>query len=61
MCWVALDRAIALAPALGATDRVGGWELIRAQIRTAILTQGWNPDAGAFTQTFGDRIWTRPR
>jgi alpha,alpha-trehalase len=40
MCWVALDRAIALAPVLGATDRVGDWGRIRSQIRTAILTQG---------------------
>ncbi|MEV5710488.1 glycoside hydrolase family 15 protein [Actinoallomurus sp. NPDC052274] len=54
MCWVALDRAIALAPALGATDRVSGWERIRSQIRTAILTDGWNADVGAFTQAFGD-------
>ncbi|MCO6008207.1 glycoside hydrolase family 15 protein [Actinoallomurus purpureus] len=54
MCWVALDRAIAMAPALHATDRVGEWERIRARIRTAILTDGWNPHAGAFTQAFGE-------
>jgi alpha,alpha-trehalase len=54
MCWVALDRAIALASVLGAADRVGDWEQTRAQIRAAILTQGWNPDVGAFTQAFGD-------
>jgi GH15 family glucan-1,4-alpha-glucosidase len=53
MCWVALDRAIALAPALEAGDRVAGWKHTREQIRTAILTEGWNPEAGAFTQAFG--------
>ncbi|MFD1930975.1 glycoside hydrolase family 15 protein [Nonomuraea mangrovi] len=52
MCWVALDRAISLASVLGAADRVAGWERTRAQIRAAILTQGWNERAGAFTQTF---------
>src|SRR4051812_19410573 len=29
MCWVALDRAIALAEVLGASDRVAGWTAIR--------------------------------
>jgi GH15 family glucan-1,4-alpha-glucosidase len=53
MCWVALDRAIALAPALGATGRVNDWKNTRAQIRAAILTQGWNPQLGAFVQAFG--------
>ncbi|GLX01122.1 glycoside hydrolase family 15 protein [Microtetraspora sp. NBRC 16547] len=50
MCWVALDRAVALAPLLGATDRVPSWEDARERIRAAILTRGWNEDAGAFTQ-----------
>lgn len=52
MCWVAVDRAIALADALNATDRVGRWERTRAQIAEAIHTDGWNQDAGAFTQAF---------
>jgi GH15 family glucan-1,4-alpha-glucosidase len=54
MCWVALDRAIALAPLLGATGRVDDWKHTRTQIRDAILTQGWNRRIGAFTQAFGD-------
>ncbi|MCZ1006910.1 glycoside hydrolase family 15 protein [Streptomyces lydicus] len=53
MCWVALDRAIAMAPALGATDRTATWRVSRAHIRTAIEEQGWSEQAGAFTQTFG--------
>ena len=53
MCWVALDRAIALAPQLGATDRVGRWAAARDEIRAAILAHGWNEKAGAFTQAFG--------
>ncbi|GAA4620164.1 glycoside hydrolase family 15 protein [Actinoallomurus vinaceus] len=53
MCWVALDRAIALAPVLGATALVDDWGRTRAQIRDAILTEGWNPRTGTFTQAFG--------
>jgi alpha,alpha-trehalase len=53
MCWVALERAIALADHLGATDRVAGWAATRDQIRTAILERGWSERAGAFTQAFG--------
>jgi alpha,alpha-trehalase len=53
MCWVALDRAIALAPQLGAAERVTGWTSTRDEIRAAILEHGWNEQAGAFTQAFG--------
>ncbi len=53
MCWVALDRAIALAGHLGAEDRVTAWAAARAEIRTAILEHGWNDQAQAFTQAFG--------
>jgi GH15 family glucan-1,4-alpha-glucosidase len=53
MCWVALDRAIALAPQLGAEDRAQGWAAARAEIRAAILDRGWSEKAGAFAQAFG--------
>jgi GH15 family glucan-1,4-alpha-glucosidase len=53
MCWVAMDRAIALASHLGAEDRVADWGAARDEIRTAILTRGWDERAGAFTQAFG--------
>jgi GH15 family glucan-1,4-alpha-glucosidase len=53
MCWVAVDRAIALASRLGAEDRVADWGTARDEIRAAILTDGWNERAGAFTQAFG--------
>jgi alpha,alpha-trehalase len=53
MCWVAVDCAIALASHLGAEDRVADWGTARDEIRTAILTRGWNERAGAFTQAFG--------
>ncbi len=53
MCWVALDRAIALAPQLGAGDQAAGWAAARDEIRAAILEHGWSEKAGAFTQAFG--------
>jgi GH15 family glucan-1,4-alpha-glucosidase len=53
MCWVALDRAIALAGPLAAGDRVEGWTATREAIRTAICERGWSERAGAYTQAFG--------
>ncbi len=52
MCWVALDRAIAMAPALQADERVPHWQYERGRIRQAIEERGWNPRLGAFTQAF---------
>ncbi|MFJ2722968.1 glycoside hydrolase family 15 protein [Streptomyces sp. NPDC087437] len=52
MCWVALDRAIAMAPALQAGERLPHWQHERDQIRQAIEQRGWNPSLGAFTQAF---------
>jgi alpha,alpha-trehalase len=54
MCWVALDRAVRLAPAIGADGgSVARWQAGREEIRHAILEEGWSERAGAFTQTFG--------
>jgi GH15 family glucan-1,4-alpha-glucosidase len=53
MCWVALDAAIELAGQLGASDRLPAWSEARAQIKEAILNQGWSENAQAFTQAFG--------
>jgi alpha,alpha-trehalase len=53
MCWVAFDRACRLASRLGADERVEGWQAEAADIREAILAEGWNADIGAFTQSFG--------
>jgi GH15 family glucan-1,4-alpha-glucosidase len=52
MCWVALDRAVALAGRLGAEDRVAAWGKVRDQIRAAIETRGWSERAQAFAQSF---------
>lgn len=56
MCWVAVDRALALADELGAADRVGHWTRARDEIRTAIEQQGWSDKAGAYAQAFGSDV-----
>jgi GH15 family glucan-1,4-alpha-glucosidase len=53
MCWVALDRAVALADRLDAADRVDEWAKTRDQIRETVLRDGWSDEAGAFTQYLG--------
>ncbi|WP_235780094.1 glycoside hydrolase family 15 protein [Sinomonas notoginsengisoli] len=53
MCWVAVDRAIALAEVLEAQDRVERWSRARSEIASAIREKGWNEKAGAYTQAFG--------
>jgi GH15 family glucan-1,4-alpha-glucosidase len=53
MCWVALDRGVALADRIDAADRVERWKATREEIAAAILDRGWNEEVGAFTQSFG--------
>ena len=53
MCWVALDRAIDLAPRLGGRANVETWKSARQEIREAILERGWSEEAGAYTGAFG--------
>jgi GH15 family glucan-1,4-alpha-glucosidase len=54
MCWVALDRAIRMAPTIGAgAEKVEAWRRERETIREAILREGWSEEAGAFVQSFG--------
>ncbi len=53
MCWVALDRGIALADELNAQARVQEWTTTLDEISAAILERGWSDTAQAFTQSFG--------
>jgi GH15 family glucan-1,4-alpha-glucosidase len=52
LCWVALDRAIALGPQLGEFANVEHWEAERDQIRAAVLTRGWSQARQAYAQSF---------
>ena len=53
MCWVALDRAIRLAPLLGDGVHLERWEEARERVRDAVLAKGWSERAGAYTGAFG--------
>jgi GH15 family glucan-1,4-alpha-glucosidase len=54
LCWVALDRAIKLAEKSHAEADIQEWKSSREEIRSAILTEGYNQEVGAFTQAFGE-------
>jgi GH15 family glucan-1,4-alpha-glucosidase len=53
LCWVALDRAVKLAPQLGEYAKAGEWAAERDRIREAILERGWSEKRQAFAQSFG--------
>jgi GH15 family glucan-1,4-alpha-glucosidase len=59
MAWVALDRAVRLIEEfdVGARQRLATrlqrWRAVREEIRDDILTNGFNPRVGAFTQSYG--------
>ncbi|MDP9354460.1 MAG: glycoside hydrolase family 15 protein [Chloroflexota bacterium] len=52
LCWVALDRAVKLAPYLGDQARVEAWITERDRIREAIVARGWSERLGAYAQAF---------
>ncbi len=52
LCWVALERAIELAPRLGEHANVEHWVAERDAIREAILTRGWSESRHAYAQSF---------
>jgi GH15 family glucan-1,4-alpha-glucosidase len=52
LCWVALDRAVALGPQLGEHADLEHWTAERDQIREAILTRGWSETRQAYAQSF---------
>ena len=53
LCWVALDRAVRLAKKRGIN--IKKWTKVREEIRRAILSEGYNDEVGAFTQSFGEK------
>jgi len=53
MCWVALDRGVAMAEQLGAAARVEAWTETREEIRAVILERGWSERADAYAQYLG--------
>jgi alpha,alpha-trehalase len=53
LCWVALDRAVKLAPSLGShAVNATAWARERDAIRAAILERGWSEARQAHAQSF---------
>lgn len=51
--WVALTRASELARQLGSNGDIEAWRREANVIREEILDKAWNPEIGAFTQSYG--------
>lgn len=53
MCWVTVDRALRIAERF---DRQlpGAWRQLREEIKSDILTHGYNEEVGAFTVAYGE-------
>ena len=52
MCWVALDRGIRLADKRGFPGNRARWMTERDRIYTEVMHRGWNPQIGAFVQSY---------
>jgi GH15 family glucan-1,4-alpha-glucosidase len=52
-CWVALDRAVALADRLGDGADHRRWAAEREAIAARVLRDGWSEERGAFCGAFG--------
>jgi GH15 family glucan-1,4-alpha-glucosidase len=53
MCWVAIERTIRMARQRGLPGDVAAWSKVRDEIYDRIMTECWNDELGAFTQTEG--------
>jgi GH15 family glucan-1,4-alpha-glucosidase len=57
MCWVALDRGVRLAGALGEHAEPERWARVRDEVRDTVLAEAWREGRGAFAGTLdGDRL-----
>ena len=57
MCWAACDRLAKITAHHGASERSDMWRRRADTVREAILERAWNPDLGAFADSFeGDGL-----
>ncbi|WP_309221860.1 glycoside hydrolase family 15 protein [Halorussus sp. MSC15.2] len=54
MCWVALDRGIAMAEENGFDAPTDRWSDVRDRIKSTTLEKGYDEENGYFLQAFGD-------
>jgi len=55
LCWVALDRAIKSARALGLSADLDLWRAVRAEIKEEVLRKGFDASRGTFVQAYGSK------
>ncbi|MHB1950012.1 MAG: glycoside hydrolase family 15 protein [Acidiferrobacteraceae bacterium] len=55
MAWVAADRSIKTIEHFGAEGPLDRWRHLRDLIHQDVCRQGYNPERGAFVQTYGSR------
>ncbi len=55
MAWVALDRAIRGVEGFGLEGPVDRWRALRARIHEQVCREGFDPERGAFTQSYGSK------
>ncbi|GJE67357.1 Trehalase [Methylorubrum aminovorans] len=55
MAWVALDRMVKTAAEFDWDGPVARWRALRARIHSDVCRQGFNPEVGAFVQSYGSR------
>ncbi len=53
LCWVAVDRAVKIAVALGRTGWAEQHRQLADEIKAGIEKDGWNEKVGAYTQSYG--------
>ncbi len=53
MAWVALDRTIRSAERFGLPGPISSWRELRMQIHREVCERGFNPEIGAFVQSYG--------
>ena len=54
LSWVAMDRAMRIAAYFDMPDYVAIWKRMGEKIKANILAKGWDPQLGAFTQSYGE-------
>ena len=53
LCWVAVDRAIKISEIIQSGKSAKKWEALRTEIYEDILSNAWNDEVQAFTQSYG--------
>jgi GH15 family glucan-1,4-alpha-glucosidase len=55
MAWVAFDRAVKTVEQFGVDGPVERWRALREKIHDEVCRFGFNPDVGAFVQSYGSK------